>query len=60
MAQVLAGNNAIPDHLLQLLDLGKPSLFRPRPDGIIADTNLENASGARHQRNLADIGREGR
>jgi hypothetical protein len=44
VAQVLAGRDAIPDNLLQLLDLGETSFFRPRPDGIIADMILENAS----------------
>jgi hypothetical protein len=49
-----------PDYLLKLLDLGKPPIFSPRPDGAIADTNLENTTGAGHQRNLADISRKGR
>ena len=59
MAQVLAGNNAMPDNLLKLLDLGEPSFFSPGPDIIIADTNCENTAGGGHQRNLADVGREG-
>jgi hypothetical protein len=44
-AQVLARRDAIPDNLLKLLDLGKPSLFSSRPDGIIADTNFGSSSG---------------
>jgi hypothetical protein len=56
MAQVFGGGDAIPDNMLQLLDLGEPSYLRSRPDGVIADTNRENASSAGHQRNLADIG----
>jgi hypothetical protein len=56
MAQVFGGGDAIPDNMLQLLDLGEPSYLRSRPDGVIADTNRENASFAGHQRNLADIG----
>jgi hypothetical protein len=48
MAQVLVWRDEIPDNLLKLTDLGKPSFLGARPDGIIADTNLENASGAWH------------
>ena len=60
MTQVLVWGYAIPDYLLQLLDLGKPSLLGEGPDRVIADTNLENTSGTGHQRKLADIGRESR
>jgi hypothetical protein len=51
MAQVPAGGDAIPDDLLDLLDLGKPPFLSSGPDGVIGDTDLENTSGARHQRN---------
>jgi hypothetical protein len=42
MAQVLVWGDAIPDYLLEFLYLGKPSSLGSGPDGIIADTNLEN------------------
>ena len=60
MAQVLVWGDAIPDYLLKLLDLRKPSFFGSRPDRVIADTNLENTSSAGNERKLADIGRERR
>jgi hypothetical protein len=60
MAQILVGSDAVSDNLLKLLDLGEPSSFSPRSDGILTDANLEDVSGAGNQRNLADIGRKGR
>ena len=48
MAQVLVWDDAIPDYLLELLYLGKPSFLGSGPDGIIADTNLENTSSTGH------------
>ena len=60
MAQVLVWGDAIPDYLLQLLDLGKPSFLGAGPDRVIADTNLKNTSGTGYQRKLADIRRESR
>ena len=56
MAEVLAWGYAIPDYLLQFLDLRKPSFLGSGPDRFIA--NLKNTSGAGHQRKLADIRRE--
>src|SRR5215831_17509371 len=47
MAEVLAWGYAIPDCLLQFLDLRKPSFLGSGPDRFIADTNLENTSSAR-------------
>lgn len=60
MAQVPAWGDAIADQLFELLDLGKPPFFGARPDSVIIDSNLEYTSGARHERKLADVVREGR
>ena len=60
MAQVLAWDDAIPDDLLKLLDLRKPSFLGSRPDRVVADTYLENTSSTGHERKLTDIGRKGR
>jgi hypothetical protein len=60
MAQVLAWGDPIPDDLLKLLDLRKPSFLGSRPDRVFADTNLENTSSAGHQHKLADFCRERR
>ena len=40
---------------LSSLISGNRPFFSPRPDGVIADTNRENASGAANQRDLTDI-----
>jgi hypothetical protein len=47
MAQVLVGSDAIPHDLLEFLDLGKPTPFSSRPDGVIFDSNFENTSSTR-------------
>jgi len=60
MAEVFAWGYAIPDYLLQFLDLRKPSFLGSGPDRFIADTNLENTSSARYKRKLADFYRERR
>jgi len=60
MAQVLVWCDAVPDHLLEFLYVGKPSSLGSGPDGIIADTNLENTSRAGYERKLADFRRESR
>ena len=60
MTQVLVWGDLIPDYLLEFPYLGKPSSLVSGPDGIIADTNLENTSRAGHEREFADISGERR
>src|SRR5579883_2817928 len=60
VAQVLTRGDAVPHGLLQLLDLRESSLRGAGPDRLAADSNLEDASRAGHQREFADLRREGR
>jgi hypothetical protein len=55
MAQVSAQGYAIADELFELLDFGKPAFFRSGPDQVMVDANLEDTSGAGHQRKLANL-----
>src|SRR5713101_5418451 len=58
MPEALAWSNHVPDGLLQLLDLGKSLALVTRPHELSLGADLEDASRARHQRDLADLGLE--
>jgi hypothetical protein len=48
MPQISARGDAIADELFELPDFRKPASFRPGPDTVIVDANLEYTTGAGH------------
>src|SRR5688500_9752869 len=51
--------HAVADELLELLELGKASLGRPRPDHGVVELDLEDAFSARSQGDLGQLTLEG-
>jgi hypothetical protein len=58
MPEALAGGNHVSNGLLQLLDLGKSLALVTRPHELSLGADLEDASRARDQRDLTDLGLE--
>src|SRR3989449_9483147 len=55
VTKALAGGEGVADQLLELLDVGEAAAIVAGPEHGGADAHLEDAAGAGHERDLADL-----